>query len=93
VVWIPGAFGMTLRRENEIRYVTGVEAVEAHSAFAKPEHADSLAGFLRSRGVKFRREDDVVGGDDDLLIDKELPFGEYMELLDEWKRQYADGAG
>jgi len=81
---------MSLRRANEVKDITAFEATEKHSVFAKPENADLLAGYLRSKGVKFTREPNAVGGEDNLLIDKETPFDVLMGHINDWKKQYAD---
>ncbi len=79
------------RRQREVEYIIPVEAVEAHSLFAKPEHAPPLADFLRSSGVRFTQDPDAIEGEVNFLIDKSTPWEEFVGLLNEWKREYAEG--
>ena len=79
------------RRQNQVNYIYAVDAVEAYSVFAQPEHADSLIEFLKECGARYRREKDVVDGEDNLLIEKDLPFDDFVALLNEWKKEYAEG--
>lgn len=82
---------VNLRKKREIEYIIPVQAVEAHSLFARPEHAQSLADFLRSQGVRFAEDPDAIQGEINFLIDKSTPWEEFVALLNEWKRQYAEG--
>jgi hypothetical protein len=79
------------RRKREVEYILPVEAVEAHSLFARPEHVQPLAAFLRSQGVRFTEDPDAIDGEINFLIDKSTPWEEFVALLNEWKRQYAEG--
>lgn len=85
------------RRMREVAYIIPFEAVEAHSLFARSEHAVLLAKFLNSRGVRFTEDPHVFQGEINFLIDKNItPWEEFVALLNEWKRQYAEestGAG
>jgi hypothetical protein len=83
---------VNLRRKREVEYIIPVEAVEAHSLFARPEHAQPLADFLRSQGVRFIEDSDAIQGEINFLIDKSTPWEEFVALLNEWKRQYAEGS-
>jgi hypothetical protein len=65
--------------------------VEAHSLFARPEHAQPLADFLRSHGVQFTEDPDAIEGEVNFLIEKSTSWEEFVALLNEWKRQYAEG--
>lgn len=80
------------RRRREVEYIFPVEAVEAHSVFARPEHARPLADFLRSQGVRFTEDPDAIQGEVNVLVDKGTPWEEFVALLNEWKRQYAEGS-
>jgi hypothetical protein len=82
---------VNLRRKREVEYIIPVEAVEAHSLFARPEHAQPLADFLRSQGVRFAEDPDAIQGEINFLVDKSTPWEEFVALLNEWKRQYAEG--
>jgi hypothetical protein len=81
-----------LRRRREVEYIIPVEALEAHSLFAKPEHAQPLADFLRSQSVRFSEDPDAIQGEINFLIDKSTPWEEFVALLNEWKQQYAEGS-
>lgn len=78
------------RKQREVDYIIPVEAVEAHSLFARPEHARQLADFLLSQGVRFTEDPDAIQGEINLLIEKSTPWEEFVDLLNEWKRQYAE---
>jgi len=78
------------RKRREIQYIVPYEAVEAHSLFAKHKHAWPLAEFLRSQNVRFATDPDAVEGEVNFLIDKSTPWQEFVSLLNEWKRQYAE---
>jgi len=82
---------VNLRKKREVEYIVPIEAVEAHSLFARPEHAQPLANFLRSQGVRFTEDPNAVEGEINFLIDKNTPWEELVDLLNEWKRQYAEG--
>lgn len=82
---------VNLRKRREVEYIIPVEAVEAYSLFARPEHAQTLAAFLRSQGVRFTEDPDAIKGEVNFLIDKSTPWEEFVALLNEWKRQYAEG--
>ena len=82
---------VSLRKKREVEYIIPVEAVEAHSLFARPEHARPLADFLRSQGVRFTEDPDAIQGEINFLVDKSTPWEEFVALLNEWKRQYAEG--
>ena len=79
------------RKQRELEYIIPVEATEAHSLFAKPEHARSLAAFLRSQGVRFTEDPDAIFGEINVLVDKRTPWDEFVGILNEWKGQYAEG--
>ncbi len=80
-----------LRKQREINYLIPVEAVEAHSLFVRPEHARPLAAFLRSQGVRYTQDPDAIEGEFNFLIDKSTPWEQFVDLLNEWKRRYAEG--
>jgi hypothetical protein len=82
---------VSARKKREVEYIIPVEAVEAHSLFARPEHAQPLAEFLRSQGVRFTEDPHAIQGEINFLIDKSTPWEEFVPLLNEWKRQYAEG--
>jgi hypothetical protein len=79
------------RRKRELDYIIPVAAVEAYSLFAKPEHAQPLADFLRREGVQFTKDPAAIEGEILFLIDKSTPWEEFVALLNEWKRQYTEG--
>jgi hypothetical protein len=79
------------RKMREVEYIIPVAAVEAHSLFARPEHAIPLAEFLRSKGVRFTEDPDAIQGEINFLIDKSTPWEEFVAFLNEWKRQFAEG--
>ena len=83
---------VNLRKKRELEYIIPVEAVEAHSLFARPEHAQPLADFLRSQGVRFTEDPDAIHGAINILVDKSTPWEEFVARLNEWKRQYAEGS-
>jgi hypothetical protein len=83
---------VNLRRKREVQYIVPVEAVEAHSLFARPEHAGPLAEFLQSQGVRFTKDPDAIEGEINFLVEKSTPWEEFVALLNEWKRQYAEGS-
>src|SRR5262245_42173868 len=76
---------VNLRKKREVEYIIPVEAVEAHSLFARPEHARPLAVFLRSQDVRFAEDPDAIQGEINFLIDKSTPWEEFVALLNEWK--------
>jgi len=82
---------VNLRRKREVEYIIPVEAAEAHSLFARPEHAQQLAAFLRSRGVRFTEDAEAIQGEINFLIDKSTPWDEFITLLNDWKQQFAEG--
>jgi hypothetical protein len=82
---------VNLRRKREVEYIIPVEAMEGHSLFARPEHAESLEEFLRSQEVRFTEDPEAIQGEINFLIDKSTPWEEFVSLLNEWKRQYAEG--
>ena len=65
--------------------------MEAHSLFARPEHAKSLAPFLESHNVRFTQDPEAIEGEINFIIDKSTPWEEFVALLNEWKRLYAEG--
>ena len=79
------------RKKREVEYIIPVEAVEAHSLLVKPEHAQSLANFLREQSVRFTEDRDASQAEINFLIDKSTSWQEFVALLNEWKRQYAEG--
>lgn len=81
---------VNLRRKREVEYIIPVQALEAHSVFAKPEHAQALATFLRSEGVRFSEDSNAIQGEINLLVDKSTPWETFVVLLNEWKRLYAE---
>lgn len=82
---------VNVRRRREVDYIIPVEALEAHSLFARPEHAHPLADFLRSQGVRFTEDPDAIQGEINFLVDKSTHWEDFIGLLNEWKRQYAEG--
>jgi hypothetical protein len=80
------------RKSREVEYIIPFEAVEAHSLFARPEHAQPLAAFLRSQGVRFTEDADAIEGEINFLIEKSTPWEEFVALLNEWKRRHAEGS-
>lgn len=80
------------RKKREVEYIIPVEAVEAHSLFARPEHARPLGDFLRSQEVRFTQDPEAIDGEINFLIDKNTPWEEFVALLNEWKRRYAEGS-
>ena len=58
------------RKRREIQYIVPVEAIEAHSLFAKLKHAWPLAEFLRSQNVRFATDADAVEGEINFLMTK-----------------------
>lgn len=81
---------VNLRRKREVEYIIPVQALEAHSLFAKPEHAQALADYLRSQGVHFSEDSDAIQGEINFLVAKSTPWETFVALLNEWKRQYAE---
>lgn len=79
------------RKKREVEYIIPVEAMEGHSLFARPEHARPLAAFLRSQSVRFTEDAEAIEGEINFLIDKSTPWDELVALVNEWKRQYAEG--
>jgi len=82
----------SLRKKREVEYIVPVEAVEAYSLFAKPQHAQPLADYLRSQGVHFTEDPEAIQGEINFLIDKSTPWEEFVALLNEWKQLYAEAA-
>jgi hypothetical protein len=80
------------RKRREVEYIIPVEAGEAYSLFARPEHARPLADFLRSQGIRFTEDSDAIQGEINIRIDKRAPWEEFLALLNEWKRHYAEGS-
>lgn len=80
------------RRQREVEYIFPVAAVEAHSLFAKPEHAQLLGAYLRSQGVRFTEDAEAIQGEVNFLVEKSTPWEEFLSLLAEWKRRYAEEA-
>ena len=82
---------VNLRRRREVDYIIPVEAEDAYSLFARPKHAQLLADFLSSqKGVRFIKDSDAIEGEILFLIDKNIPWEEFVDLLNEWKQQYAE---
>jgi len=81
---------VNLRRQREVEYIIPFKAVEAHSVFARPQHAQQLAAYLRSQGVHFAEDPHAIQGEVNLLIDKGTPWEEFVALLNEWKREFAE---
>jgi hypothetical protein len=77
------------RKRREVDYIIPVETVEANVLFARPEHARPLAEFLRSHGVRLTEEPEAIQGRINLRIDKSTPWGKFVDLLNDWKQQYA----
>jgi hypothetical protein len=80
----------SLRKKREVEYIIPVQALEAHSLFAKPEHAHSLANYLRSQGVRFSEDPHAIQGEINFLVEKSTPWETFIALLNEWKRQHAE---
>ena len=80
------------RKKREVDYIIPVEAGEAHSLFARPEHAVPLGEFLRSQGIRFSEDSEAIQGEINFLVDKSTPWEEFVACLNEWKRQYAEGS-
>jgi hypothetical protein len=83
---------VSLRRKRAVEYIIPVEAEEAYSFFARPEHAQPLADFLRTQGVHFTDDPDAIQGEINFFINKSTPWEEFVALLNEWKRLYAEGS-
>jgi|GEM_PF-3078782 len=82
---------VNLRRKRELEYIVPVQAVEAHSLFAKPRHAQALANYLRSQGVRFSEDPHAIHGEINILVDKMSTSWEtFVVLLNEWKQRYAE---
>lgn len=79
------------RKKREVDYIIPVEAWEAHSLFARPEHAVPLGEFLRSQGIRFTEDTEAIEGEINFLIDKSTSWEEFVVCLNEWKREYAEG--
>lgn len=79
------------RRRREVDYIIPFEAVEAHSLFARPEHARPLAQFLRSQEVRFTEDAEAIEGEINFLVEKSTSWEEFVALLNEWKQRYAEG--
>lgn len=79
------------RRRREVDYIIPVETAEAYSLFARPEHAKPLADYLRSQDVRFTQDPDAIQGEVNILVDKSVPWEEFVALLNEWKWQHAEG--
>ncbi|MFO0928896.1 MAG: hypothetical protein U0736_18060 [Gemmataceae bacterium] len=82
---------VNLRKAREVEYIIPVEAEEAHSLFARPEHARPLACYLQSQGVRFTQDAAAIHGEINFFVDKSTPWEKFVALLNEWKRQYAEG--
>jgi hypothetical protein len=83
---------VNLRKKREVEYIIPVKCVEAHSLFARPEHAQPLGEFLRSQGVHFTEDAEAIHGEINFLIDRTTPWEDFISLLNEWKRQFAEGS-
>lgn len=81
---------VNLRRKREVEYIVPVQALEAHSLFAKPEHAQAFANYLRSQDIRFSEDPDTIQGEINILVDKSTPWDTLVAHLNEWKRQYAE---
>ncbi|MFO7904111.1 MAG: hypothetical protein ACQESR_23605 [Planctomycetota bacterium] len=81
---------VNLRGKRAVEYIIPVQALEAHSLFAKPEHAQALANYLRSQGVRVSEDPDAIQGEINILVDKSTPWDTFVALLNDWKRQYAE---
>ncbi|MDA1013231.1 MAG: hypothetical protein O3A00_02125 [Planctomycetota bacterium] len=79
-----------LRRKREVEYIIPVQALEAHSLFAKPDHAQAFANYLHSQGVRFSEDPDAIQGQINILVNRSTPWDTFVALLNEWKRQYAE---
>jgi len=80
------------RKRREVDYIIPVEAVEAHSLFAKPKHAQLLAAFLHKQGVRYSVDSEAIQGEINFQIDKFTPWDEFVVLLNDWKQMYAEGS-
>ena len=80
------------RRSREVRYITPFQGETAHSVYATPKHARPLAAFLRSREVPFTEDAEAIAGEICLLVDPSTPWDNVVALVDEWKREYAEGS-
>ncbi len=78
------------RKKREVEYIIPVQAREAHSLFAKPEHAQPLASYLRSQGICFSEDPDAIQGEINFRVDESTPWETFVAHLNEWKRQYAE---
>ena len=78
------------RRKRIVGAMIPIRAVEAHSLFAKPELANSLATYLRSLNVRFSEDPDAIPGEVNLLIDKSTPWDDFVAILNDWKQWYAE---
>lgn len=80
------------RRQREVEYITPFETSEGYSLFAKPAHARPLAEFLRSQELRFTEDAEAIEGEVNFLVEKSIPWEELVFLLNEWKREYAEGS-
>lgn len=77
------------RRRKRVDYILPIEAIEAHTLFARPEHARPLAEFLRSRDVRVEEPPGEYYGVVELIADKSTPWEDFVTLVDEWKWEWA----
>jgi hypothetical protein len=84
--------GPSLRKKKEVGYIYPVDAIEAYSILANDKHAQLLAPYLQSQGVRLRVEENAISGDGtqhDIQIDKHsIDFDKLNRLLEKWKQQY-----
>lgn len=81
---------VNVRRRREVDYIIPVDAVDAYSLFARPKHAQLLADFLHSQeGIRFIKDPEPIEGEINFLIEKNILWEEFVDLLNEWKQQYA----
>jgi hypothetical protein len=78
------------RRQREVEYIIPVKALEGHSLFARPQHAELLANYLQSQGVAFTEDPHAIQGEINFLIDKSTTWEDFVALLNAWKRQFAE---
>lgn len=78
------------RKLRELEYIYAVEAVEAHSIFLEPNHAESFTKFLKEQNVRFYTDPNAIPGEINVLVDKSTPWMSLLALLTVWKLRCAE---